>query len=87
MNCIWCESENIRESVKDCYWIMPDGKSSVKVLGVPALACADCGTYVTEGVAQQVEEALYWRDVSALGTVFRHEELMKAPRIKNMFLK
>lgn len=87
MNCIWCESEDTRNSVKDCYWVMPDGKSAVKIMEVPALECTGCGIYVTEGVAQQVEEALYWHDVSALGTVFRYEELMKAPRIKNIFFK
>ncbi|MBD0383253.1 YokU family protein [Paenibacillus sedimenti] len=87
MNCIWCETEDIRESVKDCYWIMPDGKSAVKIMEVPALECAGCGIYVTEGISQQVEEALYWHDVSVLGSVFRYEELMKAPRIKNIFLK
>lgn len=87
MNCIWCQTEDIRESVKDCYWIMPDGKTAVQIVDVPALTCAGCGTYVTESISQQVDEALYWHDVSALGTVFRYEELMKAPRIKNIFLK
>ncbi|MFC5648665.1 YokU family protein [Paenibacillus solisilvae] len=87
MNCIWCETEDARESVKDCYWIMPDGKLAVEILEVPAIECPNCLTYVTEAVSQQIEEALYWHDVSALGTRFRYEELMKAPRIKNIFLK
>ena len=87
MNCMWCEAEDIRESVKDCYWIMPDGKLAVEILEVPAIECSNCRTYVTEGISQQIEEALYWHDVSALGTTFSYEELMKAPRIKNIFLK
>lgn len=87
MICIWCETEDGRECVKDCYWIMPDGKLSVEILEVPAIECSNCGIYVTEGISQQVEEALYWHDVSALGTRFRYEDLMKAPRIKNIFLK
>ena len=87
MNCIWCQTEDIRESVKDCYWIMPDGKTAVQIVEVPALDCVGCGTYVTENISQQVDEALYWHDVSALGTVFSYEQLMNAPRIKNIFLK
>ncbi len=87
MNCMWCETEDIRESVKDCYWIMPDGRLAVQILEVPAIECSNCRTYVLESTAQQIEETLYWHDVSALGTTFRYEDLLKAPRVKNMFLK
>ena len=48
MNCMWCETEDVRETVKDCYWIMPDGKLSVEILEVPAIECSNCRTYVTE---------------------------------------
>ena len=46
MNCMWCEAEDIRETVKDCYWIMPDGRLSVEILEVPAIECSNCRTYV-----------------------------------------
>ena len=46
MNCMWCETEDIRESVKDCYWIMPDGRLAVQILEVPAIECSNCRTYV-----------------------------------------
>ena len=35
MNCMWCEAEDVRESVKDCYWIMPDGKTVRGDFGSP----------------------------------------------------
>ena len=35
MNCMWCETEDIRESVKDCYWIMPDGRDGGTNFGRP----------------------------------------------------
>lgn len=81
MKCIWCESDDVRESVKDCYWITPDGKTSVRILHVPAIDCPNCRPYVIESVVQKIEEALYWHDLSALGAVFTYEELMNAPRI------
>ena len=87
MQCMWCETEDVREGVKDCYWIMPDGRMAVQIFNVPAIECVNCRTYVLEGTAQQIEEMLYWHDVSALGSSFHYEELMKAPRVKNIFLK
>jgi len=87
MSCTWCESDNTRPAVQDCYWIKPDGKTAVRILEVPAIACEGCGVYVTESVAQLVDEALYWHDLSALGTEFTHEQLMNAPRMKNNYFK
>lgn len=87
MPCMWCEREDVRESVKDCYWIMPDGRMAVQIKDVPAIECTNCRTYVLEETSQQIEEMLYWHDVSALGSTFRYEELLKAPRVKNIFLK
>lgn len=85
MHCVWCDSENIRDGAKNCYWNLPDGKAAVEILDIPAIDCPNCGLYVTESTAQQVEEALYWNDISALGDVFRYEELMNAPRIRKSY--
>ncbi|WP_186446256.1 YokU family protein [Paenibacillus cremeus] len=87
MNCTWCESEDIREGTKDCYWVMPDGRSTVRLLEVPAIDCPSCGTYVTESMAQKVEEALYLNDVSSLGKEFTYEALTRAPRITKSYFK
>lgn len=87
MNCMWCDAADIRESVKDCYWIMPDGRLAVQIKDIPAIECPNCLTYVMESTAQQIEEKLVWHDVSALGTVFRYEDLLKAPRVKNWLLR
>lgn len=87
MNCMWCDTADIRESVKDCYWIMPDGRLAVQIKDIPAIDCPNCRTYVMESTAQQIEEKLVWHDVSALGTVFRYEDLLKAPRVKNWLLR
>jgi uncharacterized YokU family protein len=85
MTCIWCDTEDIKEGVKDSYWIMPDGKSSVEILGIPAIDCPNCGSYISESMSQKVEEALYLNDVSALGSRFRYEDLIHAPRINKYF--
>lgn len=85
MKCEWCESEQIRQSAMDCYWITPDGKTSVEILDVPAIDCPNCSKYVTESIAQKIEEALFWNDISALGNTFRYEDLMNAPRKSKYF--
>ncbi|SCW71120.1 uncharacterized protein, YokU family [Paenibacillus tianmuensis] len=87
MKCMWCDAEPIRESVKDCYWVAPDGKTAVQILEAPALDCPNCGQYVTENMSQRIEEALYLNDFSALGSKFRYEELMNAPRINKFSSK
>ncbi|KRE47371.1 YokU family protein [Paenibacillus sp. Soil522] len=87
MKCIWCDAEDSKEGVIDCYWIMPDGKSSVEILEIPAIDCPRCSSYVSESMSQKVEEALYLNDVSALGSRFRYEELMNAPRINKFYFK
>lgn len=87
MSCPWCAEVNVQDSEKDCYWIMPDGKKAVQILQVPAIACPSCGIFVTEATSQGIDDRLYWNDVSALGSAFTYEELLKAPRLKNWFLK
>ncbi|UUZ81152.1 YokU family protein [Paenibacillus sp. P26] len=87
MKCEWCEAEGLRDSAKDCYWILPDGKTAVEITDVPALDCPGCGVYVAESVSQQVEEALYWNDVSGLGLRFSYEALMNAPRIAKSYFR
>lgn len=85
MQCIWCNAEPIGIGLTNSYWNTPDGKSAVEILEIPAVDCPNCGTYVTESTAQQIEEALYWNDISALGAAFRYEELMNAPRISKSY--
>ncbi|MGG1518818.1 YokU family protein [Paenibacillus oryzisoli] len=87
MPCVWCDAEATQDSVKDCYWILPDGKKAIQITDVPAIACPACGTYVLEATSQLIEEKLYWHDVAALGSVFSYSALMKAPRVQNWFLK
>lgn len=82
MACTWCGTEEIRDGAKNCYWVKPDGKTAVEILEVPAVDCPNCGQYVSETMAQQIEEALYWNDVSALGLRFRYDALMNAPRLR-----
>ena len=35
MNCMWCETEDIRESVKDCYWVYAGWESGGSDFGSP----------------------------------------------------
>lgn len=87
MNCVWCDAGPLGEGVTNCYWVMPDGKAAVQITEIPAIHCSGCGLYVAENIAQKVEEALYWKDVSALGAVFRYDELMNAPSITKSIFK
>jgi uncharacterized YokU family protein len=85
MDCLWCNTPNVEESEnKDCYWIMPDGKRSIKVLQVPAVNCPECGIYVSDSMNQKVDEALSIYDVSEYPDEFTYDQLLQAP-IKKLF--
>lgn len=82
MECVWCGEHAVYDSVKDCYWVSPDGTRSLKILQVPALSCPNCGSYITEAMNQKIEESLYVSDLSAYPNEFTYSELLKAPARK-----
>ncbi|MEW9671403.1 YokU family protein [Ammoniphilus sp. 3BR4] len=84
MECLWCSERTAEESVKDCYWVMPDGRRSVHILQVPALSCPSCGSYLADAINQKVEDALYISDLADYPDQFTYEDLLKAP-VKNIF--
>ena len=84
MDCTWCDESKANEDVKDCYWVMPDGRRSVKILQVPAVCCPNCGLYVSESINNKVEEQLAIGDLSHFADQFTYEELLQAP-VKNLF--
>jgi len=87
MECAWCNENGVKETVKDCYWVMPDGRRSVKILQVPAVECPHCGVYVSDAINQKVEDSLYIGDLANFPDTFTYEELLNAPKIKLFDLK
>ncbi|MGG4498660.1 YokU family protein [Brevibacillus reuszeri] len=81
MICVWCNEDKARETTKECYWVLPDGASTVKILQVPAMECLDCGIYLEDDLNEKVEDKIYTSDLSGYSDVFTYEELMKAPTI------
>ncbi|OIJ19239.1 hypothetical protein BKP45_13860 [Anaerobacillus alkalidiazotrophicus] len=79
MNCMWCENNQIKEAKKDCYWILPDGLSSVQILQVPALSCKNCGLYLTDEMNHEIDFALYTRNLPTRKKEILYEELINAP--------
>jgi uncharacterized YokU family protein len=85
MKCIWCETEEAKEGVQDCYWVTPDGKKTVKIFNIPSIDCPNCyDKFVPEDISQKIEDALYLNNISTLGEAFTYEQLLQAPRI-NLF--
>lgn len=85
MDCMWCNEPHVEESArKDCYWIMPDGKRSLKIIQVPALECPNCGIFLSDSMNQKVDEALYIHDLSEYPDTLTYEELLQAP-VKKLF--
>lgn len=83
-DCMWCGELNAQDHFKDCYWVMPDGRRSVKILQVPALSCSSCGLFLEDSVNQKVEDTLYISDLSEYPDEFTYAELLKAP-VKPLF--
>lgn len=79
MNCVWCEATNVTETTKDCYWIMPDGKSAIEVLQIPAFSCSYCGSYISDQLNHEIDMALYSRELPIGQRNISYEDLMKAP--------
>lgn len=82
MKCIWCAKHEVKEGVKDCHWVMPDGKRAVVIQAVPALSCEYCGTFLSEEMNQKVENLLYFSDLATYPNQFTYEELVNAPKIE-----
>lgn len=82
--CMWCGDMTAEESTKDCYWVLPDGRRSVKILSVPALSCPSCDKYLEDSINQKVEDTLYMCDLTEYGDEFTYEDLLKAP-VKKLF--
>lgn len=79
MKCMWCELTEMKETTKDCYWIMPDGKASIHILQIPAVSCANCGLYLTDEMNHEIDMALYAREIDILKKEISYKELMSAP--------
>ncbi|WP_047154874.1 YokU family protein [Aneurinibacillus tyrosinisolvens] len=86
MKCMWCENDEAKEGLQNCYWITPDGRLTVEILDIPSIDCPHChDKYVSDEDTQKIEDALYLHDISGLGKTFTYKQLMEAPRI-NLFL-
>lgn len=81
MQCLWCNEDKAKKTTKDGYWVLPDGASTVEILQVPALECADCGLYIEDEINEEVEDRLHTSDLTHYSNVFTYEELLKAPAI------
>ena len=84
MNCMWCMATEVTKTTKNCYWIMPDGKSALEILQIPALACKACGTYLTDEMNHEIDIALYARELPKDQTQISYQQLIEAP-YKNIF--
>lgn len=87
MKCLWCEAEGAVEAHADCPWVMPDGRSAVRVKEVPSFHCPNCGiTYQDDDIIEKVEKNLLLADLSGLSQEFTYEQLINAPSKQNVRL-
>ncbi len=84
MNCMWCDALGVTKAKKDCYWIMPDGRSAVEILQIPAFTCKSCGSYLSDEMNHEIDIALYARELPQNVKQITYQQLMKAP-YKNIF--
>ena len=84
MECMWCNEKEVKETMKDCYWITPDGTAAVEILQVPAMYCQKCGSYLTDEMNHEVDVALASREIPKSLKEITYKELMQLP-YKNIF--
>ena len=84
MECMWCDNTEVKETTKDCYWILPDGTDAVHILEIPAFICVNCGSYLSDEMNHDIDMALYARELPKGKKEFSYKELMSA-QYKNIF--
>jgi uncharacterized YokU family protein len=84
MECMWCCRTDAKETTKDCYWILPDGKEAIEIVQIPAVLCVNCGSYLTDEINHDIDMALYARELPKDSKVITYLELMSA-QYKSIF--
>ncbi|MET3291200.1 UNVERIFIED_CONTAM: putative YokU family protein [Brevibacillus sp. OAP136] len=87
MECQWCNEPHTTESTQDCYWTMPDGKRTLRIMQIPAVDCPQCGVYISEPMNQKVEENLIMADLTGYPDTLTYDQILHAPKIRLFDLK